>query len=153
MYCSSCGVLVTQALSYCKNCGAKVNRGDDEKKSSELTPNLLVTSMVATFVFGLGVITVLMGVLRVIVGLRVEPVLALAIVPFLLLLVLEAVFIRLLLRRTRGAQSTRDTRLTTDHATNELDAAHARALPEGLESVSVTEHTTRAFDPIYTERK
>jgi hypothetical protein len=35
-------------------------------------------------------------------------------------------------------------------ATKELDAAHARAMPEHVPSV--TEHTTRAFDPIYTER-
>jgi hypothetical protein len=36
-------------------------------------------------------------------------------------------------------------------ATKELDAAQARALPEPVPSV--TEHTTRSFEPIYSKRK
>ena len=100
MYCSSCGV-VAQGLSYCKNCGAKLNRGDDESKSSEVRADLLVTSMVATFIFGLAVITALMGVMKVILGLRVESILAVMVLPFLLMLVLEGVF-RLLLSYSRS---------------------------------------------------
>jgi hypothetical protein len=151
MFCSSCGVAVAQSLSYCKNCGAKVSPGEGESKSSEVKPDLLVTSMVATFIFGLAAIAILMGVMKVILGLRVETVLTFMTLPFLLMLVLEGVFIRLLLRRTRGPQSTSDARLLKEQATNELDPAQMRALPEGM--ASVTEHTTRAFDPIYTERK
>ena len=71
--------------------------------------------------------------------------------PFLLMLLLEFVFIRLLWRRTQAAKETSDRALPKGQATNELDAAHVRALPEPMPSV--TEHTTRAFDPIYTERK
>ena len=147
MYCSSCGVVAR--ASYCKNCGAKLNRGDDESKSSEVRADLLVTSMVATFIFGLAVITALMGVMKVILGLRVESILAVIVLPFLLMLVLEGVFLRLLLRHSRS-KSTSDARLSKEQATNELDPAQMRALPEGM--ASVTEHTTRAFDPL-TERK
>jgi hypothetical protein len=151
MYCSTCGVVVAPGLSYCKNCGAKLNRGDDESKSSEVKADLLVKSMVATFIFGLAAIAVLMGVMKVILGLRVETVLAFMSLPFLLMLVLEGVFIRLLLRRTRSLQTTSDIRLLKEQATNELDPAQVRTLPEGM--ASVTEHTTRAFDPTFIERK
>jgi hypothetical protein len=67
------------------------------------------------------------------------------------MLLLEAVFIWQLLRRKRGAEETGDTGLSTKQATNELDVAQARALPE--QTPSVTEHTTRSFEPIYSERK
>jgi hypothetical protein len=151
MFCSSCGVTVAQGLTYCKNCGAKVSRGEDESKSSEVKPDLLVTAMVATFVFGLAAITLLIGVMKAVLGLPEGTILGFMMLPLLLMLVLEGVFIRLLLRRTRVAQTIGDASLLKEQATNELDPARARTLPEGM--TSVTEHTTRAFDPIYTERK
>jgi hypothetical protein len=67
------------------------------------------------------------------------------------LLILESVFLRLLLRRNRSADQRGGTALSEPNATNELDSAQARSLTEGR--TSVTEHTTRAFDPIYTDRK
>jgi hypothetical protein len=38
-----------------------------------------------------------------------------------------------------------------EQVTKELDAAQPRALPEPVPSV--TEHTTRTFEPLYSERK
>src|SRR2546423_28056 len=148
MYCSTCGVVVAQGLSYCNHCSAKLNRGDAVVRSAQVKPDLLVTSMVATFVFGLAAITVLMGVMKVVLGLPVGTVLAFMLLPFLLMLVLESVFIRLLLRRTQLAEES-DKALSKQQTTNQLDAAQPRVLPEGT---SVTEHTTRAFDPSFTER-
>ena len=66
------------------------------------------------------------------------------------MLSLEGVFIRLLLRRKRGAEEAGDTVFLKEQATRALDAAQGRVLPEPMPSV--TEHTTRAFDRIYTER-
>jgi hypothetical protein len=68
---------------------------------------------------------------------------------FLIMLSLEGVFIRLLLRRKRGAAEAGAT-VFNGQATKELDATQARALPEPVPSV--TEHTTRAFEPLYRER-
>ena len=151
MYCSSCGVAVTKTLSYCNHCGAKLNRSEDLNHSSEVRPDFIAFLMVATFIFGLVAITVLMGVLKNAMGLPVEEALLLGLVPFVLMLILEGVFIRLLLRRRRDAEETRRPTLAEGQATNELDAAQARALPE--HRPSVTEHTTRAFEPSYRDRK
>jgi hypothetical protein len=152
MYCSSCGVSVAQGLSYCNYCGAKLTgeKGDNAIKSSEVKPESLVWSMVVVLVFGFVAIVFLMMAMKM-VGLNVGQILAFTILSFLMMLLVEGVFIWQLLRRKRGAEETGDTALAKQHATKELDVAQARVLPEPMPSV--TEHTTRAFEPIYPERK
>ena len=149
MYCSSCGGAIARGLSYCNHCGAKLNTSENLQETREVRPNQLVIWMVATFIFGTAVITMLMGVMRVILGLPVEAVLGFGTIPFLLMLILEAVFIRLLLGN-RATSKTNDRTLAKQKETNELDAARPRVLPEPIPSV--TEHTTRAFEPVYRDR-
>ena len=149
MYFSSCGVAVTQGLTYCNRCGARLNRRAGASKSSDVKPEVLVSSMVATFIFGLFGITALMGVMKVILKLDMGQIAPVALLAFLLMLLLEGVFIWLLLGRRRGAENADDVG-QLKRATRELDAAQAQFLAEGR--ASVTEHTTRAFDPIYSER-
>ena len=152
MYCSSCGVAVAQGLSYCNYCGEKLSgaKSDSIIKSPEVRPETLVGAMVFAFVFGLGAITVLMGVMKAVLHLEVGLILTFTLLSFLIMLSLEGVIIRLLFRRKRGAEEAGDTVLLKGQATRQLDAAQARVLPEPMPSV--TEHTTRAFDPIYPER-
>ena len=69
-------------------------------------------------------------------------------IPFLLLFILEGVFIRLLLRRKHEVNERRT--LSNAQVTNELTEARERLLSQP--AASVTEHTTRAFDPIPVER-
>ena len=149
MYCSSCGGAIARGLSYCNHCGAKLNTSENLQETREVRPNQLVIWMVATFIFGTAVITMLMGVMRVILGLNVEAVLVFGTVPFLLMLILEAVFIRLLLGN-RATSETNGRTLAKQKETNELDAARPRVLPEPIPSV--TEHTTRAFEPVYRDK-
>jgi hypothetical protein len=152
MYCSSCGVAVAPGLSYCNYCGERlgVAQSDVPIRSREVRPESLIAAMVFTFVFGLVAITVLMGMMKG--GLHLENglILFVALLSFLVMLSLEAVFIRLLFRRRRGAEEAGDPVLRKGPTTRELDAAHARGLPGHMPSV--TEHTTRAFDPVYPER-
>jgi hypothetical protein len=152
MYCSTCGVAVAQGLSYCNYCGAKVSAGQDDSvaKSPDVKPEFLVAAMTGLFIFGLLALTILVGVMKTALNLPVERVLGFALFPFLLLLLLEGVFMRLLFRSRRGANRAGDAVLSQGQATKELDAAKAPLLPEAMPSV--TEHTTRAFDPVYRER-
>ena len=153
MYCSSCGVAVARSLSYCNYCGAKLNvvKGEALSKSSEVKPESLIAAMVVVFVFGLGAITVLMGVMKAVLGLNnLGLILAFTLLSFLIMLSIEGVIVRLLLRRKRGTEDAGDTVLLKRQATKELDAAPARMLPQPVPSV--TEHTTRAFEPIYNPR-
>jgi hypothetical protein len=152
MYCPSCGVAVTPGLTYCNHCGEKLSSGKSDCiiKSPEVKPETLIGAMVFAFVFGLGAITLLMGMMKAVLHLEVGLILFFALLSFLIMLSLEGVFIRLLLRRKRSAEEAGDTGLSKEQATRELDAAQARGLPESMPSV--TEHTTRAFDPIYRKR-
>ncbi len=153
MYCSTCGVNVAQGLSYCNYCGATLSgaKGETRIKSPEVKPELLVSAMVVVFVLGLVAITMLIGMMKSVLALNAGQILAFTLLSFLIMVFLEGVFIRLLLRRKRGAEEAGDTVLSKGQATKELDAAQARALPEPVPSV--TEHTTRAFEPIHRERK
>ena len=151
MYCSSCGVAVAQGLSYCNYCGATLNTREYIQSSlPKVRPELLVAAMSGLFIFGLIAIIMMMGMMKEVMGLTVESVLVVSLLPFLLLLLLEGIFIRLLFRGRRGTNATTDS-LSRGQSTNELDAAHVRPLPEHIGSV--TEHTTRAFHPIHTDRR
>ena len=152
MYCSTCGVAVAQGLSYCNYCGAKLSgaKADNVIEPAAVKPETLVAAMVFVFVFGLVAIAVLMGVMKAVLNLDVGQILAFSLLSFLIMLSLEGVFIRLLLRRKRGTEEAGDTVRLKGQATKELDAAQARVLPEPASSV--TEHTTRAFEPVYKER-
>src|SRR5216683_2132758 len=140
MYCSSCGVAVTAALTYCNYCGERLSgaKRDSTIKSPEVRPETLIGAMVFAFVFGLGAITVLMGVMKAVLHLEVGLILAFTLLSFLIMLSLEGVFIRLLLRRKHGAAEAGETALLKGQATRELDATQARVLPEAMPSV--TEH-------------
>ena len=150
MYCSSCGAAVARGLSYCNYCGAKLagESGDKPVKSSEVKPEALVWGMVAVPVFGFVAIMFLMMAMKM-VGLNVGQILAFTILSFLIMMVVEGVFIWQLLGRKRGTEETNAP--SKEQTTKELYEAQARALPEHMPSV--TEHTTRAFEPIYSERK
>ena len=152
MYCSACGVAVAQGLSYCNYCGAKLGgaKGGTVIKSSEVKPEMLVSAMVVVFVFGLGAITVLMGVMKAVLQLNEGLIIAFILLSFLIMLSLEGVIIRLLFRRKRSPEEAGDAVRLKGQPTRELDAAQARALPEPMPSV--TEHTTRTFEPVYNEQ-
>jgi hypothetical protein len=156
MYCSTCGVTVAQGLSFCKHCGAKLSaeNGDGLAGYSELkAESFLISAMVVVFILGLGVIMGLMAVMKNGIDLEAPQIIPFAILSFLMLFIIEGVIVWRMMRRDRLAKaSVAATAPPSEQTTKELDAARARSLAEGMPP-SVTEHTTRAFEPIYTERK
>jgi hypothetical protein len=149
VYCPSCGVAVAQGLTYCNYCGGKLNR-DSGDRPPDIRPGGLVTMMVATFVMGTFVITLLMGMLKAVLHFEYGPILAIALLSFLIMIGLESIFTVLLFRRTRHDYEPRETRQNNRANTKELEAESR--LP--IEPIpSVTEQTTRPFEPIYNKRK
>jgi len=145
-------VAVAQGLSYCNYCGAKLNGvpGDDVINSSEVKAEMLVAAMVFVFVLGLGAITLLLGVMKAVLHLEVGLILAFTSLCFLMMLSIEGVLVRLLFRRRQGAGETVDRELLKEPARGELNGAQPPVLSEP--APSVTEHTTRALEPVYNER-
>ena|SRR5947209_7691793 len=153
MYCSTCGAAVAHGLSYCKHCGSKVGvaTGENLDKASELKPETIVRAMLSFFIFGLGGIAILMSVMRRVPDFDFGRIMAVTLLGFMVMIALEGVFVWLLLRRKRAVKEAGGAALLNEPTTKELNAAQARALPEPLPSV--TEHTTRTLDPVYSERK
>lgn len=153
MYCSSCGVGVAQGLSYCNYCGAQLGgeKGEGVGNATGVKPELLVSAMVGLFILGLVAIGVLVGVMKAVAGFDLPILLAVTMLSFLMMLVVEGVLIGLLLKGKRGAREAGDAGRSKEQTTRELGEARARVLTEPVPSV--TEHTTRAFEPGYSERK
>lgn len=153
MYCSSCGVSVEKGLSYCKQCGAKLSGAKSESaaKASELFPESMAWAMVAVFVIGLGCVIGLMAMMKQLLNFSEKLIVAFSLICFLLMFVIEGVLIWMLLSHKREAQAAGEAAQLKEQATKELGPASARAFAEPV--ASVTEHTTRTFEPLYRERK
>ena len=88
MYCSSCGAAVANGLSYCNHCGAKLNdkNADSLIKTTELrAESFIISVMVCLFVFGLVAITLLIGVMKTVLGFGVGQILGFALLSFLIM--------------------------------------------------------------------
>ncbi|HEX7296773.1 MAG TPA: hypothetical protein VF251_13525 [Pyrinomonadaceae bacterium] len=151
MYCSSCGVTVVHGLTYCNHCGAKlVGKQADAAKRSDSSIDSLIWAIVSLFVGGIGVLIGLLAMMKNLLDFNQGLLMFFSLLTFGLLTAIEAVFIWMLFSRTRPA---RGPGLDHHRATKELEAASPRMLADPTPLTSVTEHTTRSFDPVYEKRK
>lgn len=153
MYCSSCGAVVAKGSGYCKHCGARLSWAKDDggDKPAELFPDSLVWAIVSVFIIGFGCLIGLVAMMKELLHSSDVMIYTIMLVSFLTILLIESTFIWLLLQRRGRAKEVYEAERMNEHATKELDAAQARALPEPLQSI--TEHTTRTFEPVYNKRK
>lgn len=152
MYCSSCGAAVAGGLSYCNHCGARLGGEKGEGKASELkAESMIISAMVGLFVLGLLAIAVFVGVMKAVLGFHEPLLIAFTMLSFIIMLLVEGVLVWRLPSRRRGAERLRGEALPGGPATQELDAAHARVLPEPVPSV--TEEATRTLEGAYRGRQ
>jgi len=153
MYCSSCGVAVAANLTCCNHCGAKINsdKADSLAKTTELRrESMIISSIAALFVCGLVAISILLGVMKAVLHFDVGPLLGFAFLSFFILIALEVVYILRFYRRERDTDRTPEGFQPPKHNTKEL-GDQSRGFGEPVNSV--TDHTTRTLDPIYSGRK
>ena len=153
MYCSACNEALARGLNYCNNCGTKLNEAKENAvaKPAELFPESLVWAIVTVFIVGLGSITGLMAVMKQALHFPNEWILGITLVVFLLFLAVESVLIWLLVSGRRGVMADRHTESLTGNVPKELPAADPQHFGEPVPSV--TDRTTRKFDPVYREQK
>jgi len=88
----------------------------------------------------------LMAVMKEVVGFDTNLILAVTYICLFMMLVLEGVFIAMLLKTRMRVKNSIDDAKLKEHQTKELTEGQPPALQEPLSSV--TEGTTRAFEPI-----
>jgi hypothetical protein len=157
MFCSTCGAALTRGLSYCNHCGAKVALSTNPLEQSSAPPDKL-----AETVFGLTVISGVVAIAGFIfVFLLVEKLLdrmlsASAVMAFMMISLAAVVgiswlFIRQLLR-TLNVYLRIEDKAKRPAQLDERPAPQLEAAPREP-AASVTDHTTRAFEPALRERK
>lgn len=153
MYCSSCGAALTHELSYCNRCG--VNLSPQEALTTTSRPvglvwviSLLTFMMTGVAVGGLA-LTLIFTLALYRSGVPAEFAASIGILSLLMLTGTVALFSRQLTRLvTNFLQS--DT--TAQPKKAKLKAKPPSQLAAPLEPVpSVTEHTTRTFEPSYRQ--
>jgi len=150
MYCSSCGSALTPNLVYCNKCGARVSPSDTDERRPDIAPEFLISAMIGLFVLGIGVVIGLMAVMKRGVGFDPPIILAITMLCFSLLFLIESILIVFLFRAS-FRRKRKDVEQLKKPTTKELEAGTPLGLPANM--ASVTEHTTRAFDPVYIEKK
>lgn len=152
MYCSSCGTALTPGLSYCNRCGANLSTSKDDGATKQLQApvNSFLTAITLVTLSGLGIILGGTIVLKNI-GLHEGLMFTFMLLSFFTVLAIDGLLIWQLSRLTSGAKETSGTIQLKEPRAKELGRMPAHALAEPVSSV--TEHTTRTFEPIYSERK
>lgn len=153
MYCASCGVEVTQELSYCNRCGANLK---PSAVQSAVAPSKLVgaawaISIAVTLVtlIGFGMV---FGVVMTLVerGISLSPG-GMALVFFALLFVF--IIAALLIRQLSRVISIPQLPVAVPIQKPNLPETAATQIGAGrVPAASVTDHTTRTLDPVYKER-
>ena len=150
MYCSSCGSAINPNLVYCNRCGARANGRSEVPAKVADFPESLVAAMVGLFVLGIGVVIGLLAVMKNVVNFEPNIILAITLLIISLLVSLEAVFIYLLFSARRALRQRLFPEDVTPSTTKELSEQKVPMLSEPRPSV--TEQTTRAFEPVYREQ-
>lgn len=147
MYCHTCGIALTQPTKYCNRCGVLLIAQDQtgEVKPSEKRLDEYLDGLFWITVLGIGLVFGGMVVMKR-VGLSDLFILAYLLISSTAFLVNFGINLREYLRigRTSREQKTIDHRVT-----GQLDPVSPRAALEPVPSV--TEHTTRSFEPVQTK--
>lgn len=150
MYCSTCGNSISGALKYCKNCGVKLVKDEEEDTPESILDNLLTT---LCFV-ALGGLGILVGLVAVLLGKAVYFQLV-AVIAIAYLTALFGICYMLLsqipklidAKLNRKSEQGERTEIAQLYAKNTAQLAEARE-----PAASVTENTTRTLEKAAVER-
>lgn len=147
MYCSACGHEATIDVNYCKRCGNVLS-----PQTSIQSKPLSLTG--PSWAFALMVMVMVGTVFGAVVNMAEMQISAVALTWMVIaglgtVVALVALIFRQLSRMTNINQEKPQIQTSTPQINPELYQARPGALPEHMPSV--TEHTTRAFQPVYRE--
>jgi hypothetical protein len=147
MYCSKCGIAVSDGLKYCKNCGERLAMDEDKHGTPGKMLDNVLTTLFLVVMFGLGI---LVGLVAVLLGNNVEP----KFVVFISIAYLAAVFgicytLLSQVPKLIDAKLNKRTASTEFVPLVQLPPQTTAQLESYREpAMSVTEHTTRTLDKV-----
>lgn len=149
MYCHACGIALTQQTKYCNRCGAQLVALDDkgELKRSEKRLDEYLDGLFWITFFGVGFIFGGMVVMKK-VGLSDSFILAYLVISSTAFLIN---FVINLMAALRIGKKSHDLPAAGDRNTGQLGPGTPRPALEPVPSV--TEHTTRSFEPVPVQNK
>ena len=150
MYCSSCGTSIAHGLAYCNHCGGKLIQPQTSLDQTQLFPDSLVWAIVTVFIIGLGAIMGLIALMKAQLNANIGFIMFFTMLSFALMTAIEGVLVWLLVSRSRIRKTAGEID-QKQKDTKELGDAPLRQLAEPV--ASVTENTTRTFEPVYEKRK
>ena len=161
MYCQHCGAETPPDLKYCKRCGGNLNPSGATELAARpgVSPASVWGVGATTFLLVVGGLVVLFGFLYGMAqrGLHPPAIMTLALFGALTILGSVALLVRLWRILLTGghmqASAPRAAAIPRPAASYELPPQRVSAITEGFGHVpSVTEHTTRTFEPAYKEK-
>lgn len=154
MYCPSCGTALTEGLSYCNRCGASlsIGKGIETRKSPEKLVEPLVWAIWAIVAVTIALAGIMLGSMPVMkeIGLPYGFIVLFVGLIFLTMVAVDSLLFWHLFRLGGHGKEPRGVPFIAKLDTNYFDAKREQPLLEPR--VSVTENTTRNFEPIYDER-
>jgi hypothetical protein len=121
----------------------------ESSRLSEASLNLLLGGILGLPITGLGIIIGLMSVMKKEMGFNNELIIAFTLMSFVLRLAAEGAFIWLLVHRARAFRETGGNASLKEGVIKSLHTAQVRELSEPPSSI--TENTTRSFEPLEHE--
>lgn len=156
MYCSSCGTESIQGLNYCNRCGATLSTQSTVSPSFSLTKPMLILGGLVAFITMFGFMAVIMGSSELARrGFGHEDALIPLFFGMITILVVDILLLRQLSRIINASLKA----CTSSPAKQVKEFAEAGQTRRKLEAPtfepvsSVTENTTRTFEPVYRESK
>jgi nitrate reductase gamma subunit len=154
MFCPSCGAELMQEMSYCNRCGANLKPLSNQTAISPTRPVGATWAIsFAVVAVTLGGFAMLFGVIMTLIrrGFNIsEGGLALIFVALMVILTVDCLLIRQLTRVLSKPQTSGDAEKAEKRSLVEKPAPQIAASREPASSV--TDHTTRTFEPVYRER-
>jgi hypothetical protein len=155
MYCSSCGLQLTQELRYCPRCGANLNPPERAGNPPNIVGPVWAVSVAVTLITlaGLGLLFAFAMIITA-RGLDLHPGVFMMVSLFLLgILAVDGLLIRQL-SRLLNLYSLPEAESAKSDRSQELGGKFVPQLEAVRETPSsVTENTTRTFEPIPRERQ
>ena len=154
MFCPSCGTELMQEMSYCNRCGANLKPPSNQTAiSSTKSVGATGAISIALIAITLGGFGLLFGVIMALIsrGFNIsEGGQFLIFAALMVILIVDCLLIRQLSRLLTKPETSPDAKRAEKRILVEKPAPQLAAQRE--RPASVTDHTTRTFEPVYRER-